>query len=103
MTFIIQVYAAEIAAITEWLANCGLSKAKASQYAGPLVVREDIGSIKKAELFYAKGKLVASLAAVGMDDDNIDLVITALAAAAAAPVASKSPGFFSRLFGGKKN
>ena len=56
----------------------GVSKAKAARFARPLVLEQDIASVKKALSMHKKGKLKAALTAAGMDEDNVALVVDEL-------------------------
>ena len=63
--------------MADWLVSCGLTKAEANLFAKPLR-EQSVGTVKKAVSMHKKGKLKAALAAAGIDEDNIDLVIEEL-------------------------
>ena len=71
-------YEAEIEAIREWLVTCGLIRAEALSFARSLVVSQGVGSLAKIEFLYGNGRLQQKLLDVGMDEDNIGIVLSAL-------------------------
>ena len=68
--------------MADWLASCGLRKAEAKKFARPLVLEQNVGSVKKAVSMHKRGKLEAALVAAGIDEDNIALILDDLSSSA---------------------
>ena len=68
----------EVESLRDWLIGVGLLSAEAAEFSAALVRKQRIGSVPKMQYLLSTAKLADRLAEVGMDQDNIGLVLQAL-------------------------